>query len=56
VGAAPGAVDLSRAAGAWVGRAHPLRDNEWKVDVAVTMVQRSLERSLAEAQAVRSAR
>lgn len=51
VGSRPADVDLSRVASAWVRRAHPLSGNEWKVEVAVTMVQRSLARSLDQAQA-----
>jgi CO/xanthine dehydrogenase Mo-binding subunit/CO/xanthine dehydrogenase FAD-binding subunit len=49
-------VDPASVAAAWVRRAHPLRDNEWKVDVAATMVQRSLETSLDSARRGRESR
>lgn len=40
------AADVEIIAASWLERAHPLRDNEWKLDAAAGLVQRGIERAL----------
>jgi len=37
---------LSAVASCWLGRDHPLANNEWKLDASVGLLERALERCL----------
>jgi CO/xanthine dehydrogenase Mo-binding subunit/CO/xanthine dehydrogenase FAD-binding subunit len=46
----PAELDVAAVAEAWVGHAHPLARNAWKVDAAVALVERSVRSALDRAE------
>ncbi len=46
----PATIDIEAAASSWFGRAHPLANNEWKVDAAAELLRRSIAAAVERAQ------